>query len=286
MKSIFSFLIKGLVFVFICGPFSGPFDSFFSLSQTGPWSGWQTARAENSTDSFNNGLQLYQQKKFADAINEFKNSVKDQPTNSFFWHNLGLSYYQNGQKGFALACLRRAEWLNPGIKSNNKVQELIISELPIKEIPHEIEWIHEFHRTFLSELDLNILLGLLAAMILFSGWSVLKILSRKQKNHWNWVVIVLLVCDFIIASLVFIKIFDQNIERATLLTEKISVFAVPQEKLQSAGLGIFDLYEGFEVVVLSKTTLADSEEWVQIQYPGAGTGWVKASEVMIHSKGF
>ena len=63
---------------------------------------------------------------------------------------------------------------------------------------------------------------------------------------------------------------DENTPRGTIVVEKVHVRAGPGEKEAQ----LFELFEGNEVLILRV-----DDDWAQIQFPGAFTGWIPQSAI-------
>lgn len=293
LKNKFIFLVL-ILFVFFAG-LSSSFAENQTTSSTTLTSSTSTTsktsttepfatfnKNSNSTNSnaeleFKNGLEQYQQKKFAEASASFSKAIQLKPEDSHLWYNFSLSSLQEGRRGLALAASRKAQILDPGLKSVSYLQQQILSKLPVKEIPHEIEFNEELRSGLLNHLKLGQLLGLLAMTTLFAGWVTLMALGRQKKSYFNWVTGLLIGLQICSLFLLIAKYMDTRSERGTIIVEKASVMATANS---TAKLGVFDVYEGFEILILKK-----EGAWVQIQYPGGGLGWVERSQIFIYSEG-
>lgn len=326
LKNKFIFLIL-ILFVFFAG-LSSSFAENQTTSSTTPTSSTSTTsnsstapstpttepfatfnKNSNSTNSnaefeFKNGLEQYQQKKFAEASASFSKALQLKPEDSHLWYNFSLSSLQEGRRGLALAASRKAQILDPSLRSVSSLQQQILSKLPVKEIPHEIEFYEELRSVLLNHLKLSQLLGLLAMTTLFAGWVTLMAFGRQKKSYFNWITGLLIGLQIFSLFLLITKYMDVRSERGTIIVEKASVMATAvadnskettsstttiavtdnpstaSTKNATTRLGVFDVYEGFEVLILKK-----EGAWVQIQYPGGGLGWIERSQIFIYSEG-
>lgn len=321
LKNKFIFLIL-ILFVFFAG-LSSSFAENQATSSTTPTSSTSTTSKTSTTEplttfnknsisttnsnaelEFKNGLEQYQQKKFAEASASFSKALQLKPEDSHLWYNFSLSSLQEGRRGLALAASRKAQILDPSLRSVSSLQQQILSKLPVKEIPHEIEFYEELRSGLLNHLKLSQLLGLLAMATLFAGWVTLMAFGRQKKSYFNWITGLLIGLQIFSLCLLIAKYMDTRSERGTIIVEKASVMATAiadnsketnsttttiavtgnspnASTINSTNrLGVFDVYEGFEVLILKK-----EGAWVQIQYPGGGLGWIERSQIFIYSEG-
>jgi hypothetical protein len=244
----------------------------------------QTIPEEKLTfeEAFARGTKSYQEQKFADAIGYFHNALDLHPDNATVLTDLGLSYFQNNQKGLSIAMLRRALYIDPSQSVAEAALKFVLSQLEVKEIPHQIETYERLRSSVLNSLSLSGF-HLLTALLLFSsGFIWLRFLGRRRKSFEleetppTTPMIGLLLAAGLLLSFSFtvLKIYDLSVPRATIIADKVSAQTAPGE----GQTGLFDLYAGFEVIIRNATS-----DWIQISYPGGLTGWVKKDSLMATS---
>ncbi|WP_413289604.1 hypothetical protein [Bdellovibrio sp. HCB337] len=228
---------------------------------------------------FSRGTKNYQEKKFEDAIFNFEKALDLHPESSTVMTDLGLSYFQTQKKGLSIAMFRRALFVDPSQSVAEAALTFVLSQLEVKEIPHQIETYERLRSSILNAVSLNGF-HLLSTLLLFSsGFLWLQYLGRRRKAFEaetappSTPVIGLLLSIGLALSISFtlLKIYDLSIPRATVIAGKVSALTAPGEG-QS---GLFDLYEGFEVIVRNA-----ANDWIQVSYPGGLTGWVKKDSLM------
>jgi len=228
---------------------------------------------------FRRGTQSYQNKKFDDAILNFEKALDLHPDSPAVLTDLGLSYFQIKKKGLSIAMFRRALFVEPSQRVAEAGLSYVLSQLEVKEIPHQIETYERLRSTVLNSVSLNGFHVLSLLLLFSSGFIWLKFLGRRRKSFEleeappsTPVIGLLLVVGFTF-SVIFtaLKVYDLNIPRATIITDKVSAQTAPGDG-QS---GLFDLYEGFEVIVRNA-----ANDWIQVSYPGGLTGWVKKDSLM------
>ncbi len=233
-------------------------------------------------ETFKIGIQSYGSQKYDEAAAAFTKALKLDPSNSTVLTNLALSQYQLGQKAFAVALLRRALSLDPDFSTARTAMEFILTQYEIRDVPHKIQYWENFRATFINPVPLFVYL-LLTALLLFStGWVLLTYFGERRRCLQNEkpfpafsiVGFILSVGLFTSCSLTVLKIWDNNISRATVIRDSVSVLAAPDENAVS----LFDLYGGLEVIALEI-----KENWIQVTYPGGLTGWVPKDSVFATS---
>ena len=234
-------------------------------------------------DAFQAGVTNYQAKMFDQAREAFQKSLELSPNSTSALTNLALAQFQLGQKGMAIALLRKASALDPDFSTPKAALSFILPQMDVKEIPHEIRMWESLRSQLLVPVALSVFLSLTALFFFASGWLLLSFFGARKKAFKdeaplpNFPVIATLVTVGFIAflSLSVLKIWDHTIPRATVIAEKVSVLSAPDEKAPS----LFELYSGLEVVIESV-----NQNWVQVTYPGAMTGWVPKSS-LYHTTG-
>jgi tetratricopeptide (TPR) repeat protein len=233
-------------------------------------------------EAFSRGTKSYQEKNFTDAIAQFQQALDLHPDSATVLTNLGLSYFQTQQKGLAIAMLRRALFLDPSQVVAEDALKFALAQLEVKEIPHQLESYEKLRSGVLNSASLAGFNVLTALLLFSSGFIWLRFLGRRRKAFELEeappavpVIGILLALGLVLSfSLSLLKLYDLSIPRATVIADKVSAQTAPGEG-QS---GLFDIYAGFEVIVRNA-----ANDWVQINYPGGLTGWVKKDSLMATS---
>lgn len=228
---------------------------------------------------FSRGTKSYQTKNFAEAILNFEKALDLHPESPTVLTDLGLSYFQVQKKGLSIAMFRRALFIDPSQPVAEAGLKYALSQLEIKEIPHQIETYERLRNTVLNSISLSGF-HLLTALLLFaSGFIWLQYLGRRRKAmeletappNTPVIGLFLSISLILVAGFTVLKVYDLTIPRATVIADKVSAQTAPGEG-QS---GLFDLYAGFEVIIRNAAS-----DWIQVSYPGGLTGWVKKDTLM------
>lgn len=230
-------------------------------------------------ESFNFGVQSYNEKKYQEAADSFTKALEFDDSNPSALTNLALTQFQLGQKPIAIALLRKALNQEPDFVTALSALDYIKTQYEIKEIPHKIEFWEDFRLKFLSPFSLSSFLTLSALFLFVSGWFILTYVGQRrisvEKNNpfpsFPILGFILSVLFFISVLLSTLKYFDTTVPRGTVIEEKALVLAAPDEK----SVNLFEVYGGSEVIIEQF-----KDDWVQITYPGGMTGWIKGQALL------
>lgn len=233
-------------------------------------------------EAFNLGIKSYQEKKYDVALQGFQRALDLHPESVSVLVNLGLTAFQLHQRGLAIAFFRRALFIEPGNSTAEAALKYSLSQLEVKEIPHQIETYERFRDDFLNIFSLNSLHLLTALLFFASGYIWLRYLGSRRRAFEEESALPkipvagsLLALLFVIAiGSTTLKSYDLTVPRATVIVDKVGAQTAPGEGQNT----LFDLYAGFEVILRNF-----SKEWVQVSYPGGLTGWVKKDSLMATS---
>jgi tetratricopeptide (TPR) repeat protein len=230
---------------------------------------------------FEEGLKQAQSQKWNEARSAFRQAVQIQPDNAALWTNMGLVEYHLGEKGWAVALLRRALTLDPGQSTAKVGLDFILPELEVREIPHEIRWNETLHQQLLAGTS-NFSWSVMTALLFLAfGWTWLQFAHQRRQSLAADKVLptvpflgvlfgFLLVAS---AALFVLKLLDVRQARGTVLPAKVSALSSPDANAPS----LFELFAGLEVLIENSQT----PQWLQVTYPGGSTGWVTASSVFL-----
>lgn len=241
------------------------------------------AESEPKVDPFAAGIQALQTKDPKTAMDRFREALSQHPDDTAILTNLGIAAQEAGQKGWAIAYLREALTLGSPLKETRQALDFSLSQLQIKEIPHEIEAWEKLRENVLVGISLPGLLFINAIALLLCGMVWISYLRDRKAALENespfppfrfihWAASLILVISI---GLVICKILDLSEVRGTIVGEKIQAFSAPSKDAPA----LFEIYEGLEVLI--QRSVQQPEAWLQIRYPGGPTGWVPADQVHI-----
>lgn len=228
--------------------------------------------------AFEAGIANYQAKKYDEARLAFSQALQKEPLNVQALTNLALVQFQLGQKAWAVALLRKAHNLDPDFSTPQAALKFILPQLDVKEIPHEIQMWETVRANFIVPFTMTGFLALTALCLFATGWLWLQYFGKRREAFRDEkplppfpTIPTIIALIFVAAlSLTLMKAIDQGIPRATVITDKTTVYSAPNEQ----SVALFDLFGGLEVVLKQ-----DNENWIQVTYPGASTGWVPKSSL-------
>jgi tetratricopeptide (TPR) repeat protein len=238
------------------------------------------SQTESSGDLFTKGTQFYTQKEYKKAQELLTQSLDKDPGNPSTLTNLALAEFQLNNKLVAIGLLRKALAIEPSFAVAQSGLKFILSQVSIKEVPHQNE-VFEFIRThFLVPYSINSLLVLLALSLFSTGWVWLSFAGRRKRalNEEKSPPPIPVIGGFlglvlvIFTGLASLKFYDSTILRGTIIQERVSLQTAPGENQ----VVILDLYGGMEVIARQV-----QGDWIQVTYPGSLTGWIKKSSLLM-----
>jgi tetratricopeptide (TPR) repeat protein len=235
-------------------------------------------------EAFQKGIDAYQKKDYSAAQTAFLQALLIRPEETSTLTNLALTHYRLGQKGWALGYLREALAIDPGHREARQSYEFILEDSPPRDIPHQIEFWESLRSGFLNHFSLLTFALLSLALFLICGWVWLTYLGARKRAvrtesappGFPVVPSILLVFFCLALSLAAAKWKDTLDPRATVVVEKVAALTAPSEQSPS----LFELFEGLEVLVRQV-----KGDWIQVTYPGALTGWIPKSSLLIIQRG-
>ena len=243
--------------------------------------GQQTlAQQDSFSVVFNEGVQAYSAKDFPKAKESFQKALSLEKNNATVLTNLALVEFQLKNRGMSIALFRHALEINPQMKTAQDGLHFALSQLEIKEVPHQIETYETIRSRFLQPIPLFFYQVLTCILLFSAGWLLIGYWGKRKRALTDEAALpplpiigIIFTLGFLVcATFLGLKIYDYSIPRGTIVTEKVSLHAGPGEDQVS----ILDLHAGFEVVVRSF-----SGDWVQVTYPGSLTGWMKKSDLYL-----
>ncbi|WP_413583127.1 tetratricopeptide repeat protein [Bdellovibrio sp. HCB288] len=231
------------------------------------------------TTLFNQGTQHYTAKEYEKSRDAFAKALELDPHNATTLTNLALAQFQLGNRPLAVGLFRKALTNDPELTQARTGLKFALTQMDVREIPHQIETYETVRKKLLAPVPTTAYLITTALFMFAAGWILVGFFGQRrraiaeEKSLPGFPVIgSILSLGFLISlTLLSLKIYDQTILRATIISEKVSLQAAPGEN-QAA---LLDLYGGMEVIVQN-----ENAEWSQVTFPGSITGWVKKSAIL------
>lgn len=229
--------------------------------------------------AFQTGVNQYQSKKYDEARLSFAQALEINPQSVQTLTNLALAQFQLGDKGQAIALLRKALNLDPNFSTSRAALDFILPQLEVKEIPHEIQMWETIRTQFVVPFSLNGFLGLTALSLFSAGWLILQYSGKRRRAlkenrslpAFPMITAFIFLVFIGMSSLTVLKFIDHEIPRGTIIAAKVPVLSAPSE----SGTALFEVFPGLEVIL---GTI--NQDWVQVTYPGAMTGWIPKTAVL------
>lgn len=242
----------------------------------------ESQKAPNFEEAFKQGVELYQNKKFSESTERFRQALEFQPLNVSGLTNLAIAEFEAGHKPIAVALLRKALAIDPEFSTPEAALKFILSQLEVREIPHEIQLRETLRTQFLAPVSWSAYLSMTFIFLVSGGWLLIGYLGGRRRAIKNEnplppfpsIGVIFLVGFLLTSFLSAAKFIDYQVPRGTIVADKITVMSAPDLK----SVSLFDLYGGHEVI-LEKLDSSTKDEWVQVTYPGALSGWVPKSAV-------
>ena len=244
----------------------------------------QSLAEQSAHSEFQLGVQAYQKQDFKQAVESFTKVLDETkrtgaPKSATLLTNLGLAHFKVGNKGFAIAYLRQALSLDPGLSTAQSALAFVLTQASVKEIPHRLETYEALRENLLEPVNIFSYFFLSALFLFAGGWLVLSYLGQRRRAAQQELGapplpifgFVFLAGFVVVMGLSFLKLWDSTQLRGTIVEAKVAVQAAPGEN-QAV---LFELYEGLEVKVRRK-----QDGWVQVSYPGGMTGWISEKAIL------
>ncbi|WP_374076763.1 tetratricopeptide repeat protein [Bdellovibrio bacteriovorus] len=238
------------------------------------------AQTGSSAELFKQGTQLYLAKDYTKAQEVFTQALDKDPYNATTLTNLALAEFQLGKKPLAIGLLRKALASDPELPTAQAGLKFILSQMQVKEVPHQIETYESLRSKLLQPVPLSAYLILSALSLFAAGWILISYGGRRRKAleeekslpAFPLIGSLLSLAFVIFTGLLALKVYDSTILRGTIIEEKVSLQTAPGDNQ----VAILELFGGMEVI--ARETQGD---WVQVTYPGSLTGWIKKSSVLM-----
>lgn len=250
----------------------------------------QESSSLNLNENFTQALALQQQKNWDESLTAYQKILDEGQQNitdtqaSVVYHNMSTVAHEKGDGFKAYVWSKKAFNLNPSNEQAKQVYEVYAKSFNAPNIPHQIsDFDHVQNVMAKVPVDLAFILSVL--LILGSLGLAMKnwVLRRKNLSTGEyseirkWPVYVL---SIIAAASLMLSYFSyQNLQKQTaiVIADKAQIQTVPGENKPV----IFEAPAGLELEVLSS-----DQNFFQVRYAGAFSGWVNKAQIELLSLTF
>jgi tetratricopeptide (TPR) repeat protein len=245
---------------------------------------------KNFSDLFTAALALQQEKKWDEALTSY-GQLLDQSLPQLsakqaasIYHNMSAAAYAKSDFLKAYVWSKKAMALDP---SNEQIQTSYANyakKVEIPSIPHQISGFDQVKKS-VTAVPFDIWIIVTLVVLLAAALKVLKHTVQIRKDRLNgnfkkpvwWVEYAIAAVAVVLAAGTFISYQESQIQHAVVVAEKAPVQTVPGENKPV----ILEAQAGLEVEVL-----AANDQYFQVRYPGAFTGWINRSQIELLSLSF
>jgi tetratricopeptide (TPR) repeat protein len=237
---------------------------------------WLLLQAAFTTpaDAFRQAEDLYQQERYAEAIEIYESIHASGVEDGVLYYNLGNAYFKAGRLGFAILSYERAVKLLPGdedARANLSFAGALVSGgLEPPPLPLAIGWVVDLYR--------RVAPGVLAQVLSLSfliGGSAVTLLLLDRWPSFRTATLVALAGSGVMAllagaSLVAKVRAESNRVEAVVVTENAYVRSGPGESSPR----LAEIHEGLKVRILG-----ERDGFLQVSLANGLTGWVPREQV-------
>lgn len=234
----------------------------------------QISFTQEANTLFVEGNQLYQTKKYNEAIEKFHQVEKQQLQSADLYYNLANAYYRTNQVAPAIYYYEKALQLAP---NNSDIQKNIgfAKRMTIDNIePLPTTIFQKLSRNFIQKLHYNswayvaVFLAFLFAVLFlvyhFSDTSI-----RKRLYFITGIISLLLMIISVVFAFHTFKVAG-NKKEAIIFSQQTSIKSAPILSSDN----VFELHEGTKVIVLEGI-----DNWKKIKIVDGQVGWIVSSEL-------
>lgn len=250
----------------------------------------QESGTQNFSDAFNSALSLQQEKKGDEALTAYQSLLDlgretlSLQQASGIYHNMSGIAFEKGELLKAYVWSKKALSLNPGNQQAKESYAAYSQKFEIPNIPHQISNYDNFKK-IVSVVPTDFFLILSLILTLSTVWIAFKRTITVKKNKLNdiyrhppvWPVYILSIISVLVIAMSTLNYLEGNKHTAIVITEKAAVQTVPGENKPV----IFEAPAGLELEILKQ-----NENFFQVRYAGAFTGWVHRSQIELLSLSF
>lgn len=239
--------------------------------------------ARDNIDAFHRGIEAYQSKDYAKAKGLFLESLADNPESIALNTDLGMTYFNLGDKARALAHLRRAHALDPSASTPVQALKYLRSQGVATDVESAdgVKAFYDGMLKFAAWVPPALLFVLAPLALLWCGWTLIQYLARRRGAEEGAGISFPKSTAFagvlwlIFAGLQVLQALHDHTVRGTVVVEKATILSAPDEKAPS----LFDAAGGDDLEVL-----AVQGDWLQIANVRGEYGWVKGPDLLITTR--
>lgn len=226
---------------------------------------------DKATNLFYTGNALYEQGKYEEAVEKYKEIIEEGYAFSSLYYNLGNCYFKLGLLGKTILYYERAKQINPGDPELNFNLNYVHSLLKDKtEVPRK-NWIMRKLNSTIHSLSLGKWIGLSALIwLVLSISAIIAVFSARFRKAFKYIGIISLFLLIIGFINIFVLLSESASPQAVVLSKEVPVRYGPGEGEVEA----FLLHEGTKVAVK-----AQKGAWLQMRLPDGKTGWLPQNAV-------
>lgn len=228
----------------------------------------------NSTEYFNNGVELYNNGKYEEAIVQFKSIIENGEHSEALYFNLGNSFYKINDIANSIYFYEKALILKPKDRDilNNLAysQNMLIDKidkLPTNQVSDFLNYISKI---------LNMQQWLITGLVLwyiFLGTFLLYFFNTKtisKKNYFTFSAIFFSLSIFFIFNGINRFENKKNTISAIIFENKIDFRAEPNFRSEI----LFELHEGTKVIIKEELN-----EWGLVEINDGNSGWIELKSI-------
>lgn len=224
---------------------------------------------------FKQGVELYGQKKYEDALQAFLSIEKEGRSGFELYYNIGNCYYRLQKPGWAIYYYEKARQINPTDPDLEYNINLVSDQIPgIIKVPPKF-FLVEWWDTFFNAITIrHVLLATVLLLLLINLSFILRILFIKHPVSVYFTQLMkMLSIALIIVILLAIAEYKHDLSRdfAIVTEDKISVRSEPFEESNI----LFYVVGGQKAVI--KRMLEN--KWVELMFPDGNSGWVLSNQI-------
>lgn len=228
----------------------------------------------DSQKLFSEGCELYNQKKYEEALQKFSEIEATGEISPELFYNIGNAHFRRGRLGFAIAYFEKAALLNPSDEDIR--QNIIFTRGLVKEKQEEVPVIAPLEWWMKTASLLSYSGWVYAALFLLYPLSLFLILryfyGRAGLSNLAAVGVILALM-FITVNLAYTRAhWIDAVNYGVIIQNSVTVLSSPAED----GNQLFKTAEGVKVRVEDTV-----EAWVKLKMPDGRTGWIKKDQIMV-----